>query len=105
ETEVAFVAEVLDDLPALAWGEAPPREAAPTVTEELAEERVGTPTEGPGRPPARRGTARPPDDGAGAGRRGGHLPLARRRVAVYRAGRRTNAHEAGQPRCGAASLR
>ncbi|HEX3772283.1 MAG TPA: response regulator, partial [Polyangiaceae bacterium] len=43
ETEVAFVAEVLDDLPALAWGEAPPREAAATVTEELTEERVGTP--------------------------------------------------------------
>ncbi len=51
ETEVAFVAEVLDDLPALAWGEAPPREAAPTVTEELAEERVGTPNEGPGLAP------------------------------------------------------
>jgi DNA-binding response OmpR family regulator len=47
ETEVNFVAEVLDDLPALAWGEAPPREAAPTVTEELAEERVGAPNEGP----------------------------------------------------------
>src|ERR1700743_3795584 len=47
ETEVASAAEVLDDLPALAWGEAPPREAAPTVTEELAEERVGTPHEAP----------------------------------------------------------
>ena len=28
EEEVAFIAQVLDDLPALAWGEAPPRDAA-----------------------------------------------------------------------------
>jgi DNA-binding response OmpR family regulator len=54
EPEVAFIGEVLDDLPALAWGEAPPREAAPTVTEELEqlpEDRVGAPHEGPGLAP------------------------------------------------------
>ncbi len=34
EQEVAFVAQVVDDLPALAWGEVPPREAAPAAGEE-----------------------------------------------------------------------
>jgi len=35
EQEVAFVAQVVDDLPALAWGESPPREAAATAAEEV----------------------------------------------------------------------
>ena len=43
EQELGFLAQVLDDLPALAWGEPPPREAAPSVTEET--------DEGPGLPP------------------------------------------------------
>ena len=34
EQEVAFVAQVLDDLPALAWGESPPREAPAAAAEE-----------------------------------------------------------------------
>ncbi|HEX3342936.1 MAG TPA: response regulator, partial [Polyangiaceae bacterium] len=34
EQEVAFVAQVVDDLPALAWGEAPPREAASRAADE-----------------------------------------------------------------------
>ena len=34
EQEVAFVAQVVDDLPALAWGEAPPREAPAAGAEE-----------------------------------------------------------------------
>jgi DNA-binding response OmpR family regulator len=34
EQEVGFVAQVVDDLPALAWGEAPPREAAPARPDE-----------------------------------------------------------------------
>jgi DNA-binding response OmpR family regulator len=34
EQEVAFVAQVVDDLPALAWGEAPPREAPGAAAEE-----------------------------------------------------------------------
>jgi CheY-like chemotaxis protein len=35
EQEVAFVAQVVDDLPALAWGEAPPREAPAAGAEEV----------------------------------------------------------------------
>jgi len=35
EQEVAFVAQVVDDLPALAWGEVPPREAPAAGAEEL----------------------------------------------------------------------
>lgn len=34
EVEVVFVAQVIDDLPALAWGEAPPVEAPPKETDE-----------------------------------------------------------------------
>ncbi len=37
DEDVAFLAQVLDDLPALAWGEPPPRDAAPSV---VAEESV-----------------------------------------------------------------
>jgi DNA-binding response OmpR family regulator len=35
EDDIAFLAQVLDDLPALAWGESPPREAAPGTSEEM----------------------------------------------------------------------
>jgi DNA-binding response OmpR family regulator len=34
EADVGFVAQVIDDLPALAWGEAPPSEAPPRSSEE-----------------------------------------------------------------------
>ncbi|MGD0530673.1 MAG: response regulator, partial [Polyangiaceae bacterium] len=34
EQEVGFVAQVVDDLPALAWGEVPPREATPASAED-----------------------------------------------------------------------
>ncbi|HEY8042400.1 MAG TPA: response regulator [Polyangiaceae bacterium] len=34
EQDVVFIAQVVDDLPALAWGEVPPREAAPGPTQE-----------------------------------------------------------------------
>jgi len=37
EQDVVFVAQVIDDLPALAWGEAPPREPAAGATEEAEE--------------------------------------------------------------------
>jgi PleD family two-component response regulator len=45
DQDVAFLAQVLDDLPALAWGEPAPRDAAPSVVTEEAEEVA------PGLPP------------------------------------------------------
>ncbi len=45
EEEVAFIAQLLDDLPALAWGEAPPRDAAAqaTTVTEGSEDTAGLP--------------------------------------------------------------
>jgi len=42
EQDIAFLAQVLDDLPALAWGESPPREATASIPDEV-EDAPGLP--------------------------------------------------------------
>ena len=43
EQEVAFVAQVVDDLPALAWGESPPRETPNDASEDASDAPGGMP--------------------------------------------------------------